>query len=141
MAAYKTWVRWKGEHLGHLRLSNGPEMDFSAPPGLHGHEGVLTPEDAFVGAVNTCYALMFFWACERSRVDLVSYECEGEGFVKEFLDKTSIFEKVVLRPRIRVRGGTDKGVRRALDSALKYSLVARSIHAEVVLEPEISQEP
>jgi hypothetical protein len=48
-ATYYTIVTWKGEHWGHVVMGNGPEMDFSAPPDAHGHPGVLTPEDAFVG--------------------------------------------------------------------------------------------
>ena len=54
-------------------------MDFSAPPQSQGRADVLTPEDAFVGAVNTCVMLMFIWAAERFRLDLVSYECRAEG--------------------------------------------------------------
>jgi hypothetical protein len=40
---------------------------------------VLTPEDAFVAALNTCYALMFIWSVERLKIDLVSYTYEAEG--------------------------------------------------------------
>ena len=53
-ATYRTDVKWTGEHWGHLALGNGPEMKFSAPPDAQGHAGVLTPEDAFVAAANTC---------------------------------------------------------------------------------------
>ena len=48
-ATYHTTVHWKGEHWGHLVMGNGPEMEFSAPPDAHGHEGVFTPEDAYRG--------------------------------------------------------------------------------------------
>jgi len=138
MTSYRTWATWKGEHWGHLKLSNGPEMDFSAPPALHGHPDVLTPEDAFVGAANICFQMMFVWAAERFGLDLVSYECEAEGFVKEFLDQTSWMDRVVLRPRIVVRNSTEARVRTALKSARKYSLVAESIKGEVVIEPTIT---
>ena len=138
MTSYKTWASWKGEHWGHLKLSNGPEMDFSAPPAIQGHPGVLTPEDAFVGALNTCFQMMFIWAAERFGLDLVSYECEAEGFVREFLDQTSWMERVVLRPAIVVRNSTEARVRLALKSARRYSLVAESIKSEVVVEPVIT---
>ena len=140
---YETSVSWKGGHRGHLKLGNGPEMDFSAPPASHGEAGVLTPEDAFVGAVNTCVMLMFIWAAERFRLDLVSYECRAEGTKLIELDRTEIFTTVVLRPRIAVRAGNElpealeKRVRRALESAQKYSLVANSVKSEVVVEPDI----
>lgn len=142
-ATYYTTVHWKGEHRGYIRMGNGPEMDFSAPPDAHGHAGVLTPEDAFVAAVNTCVMMMFIWSAERFRLDLVSYECRAEGMKLIELDRTEIFAQVTLRPRIVARSDADghentlKRLRRALDSAVKYSLVANSIKSKLVLEPEI----
>ena len=144
---YETTVIWTGGHKGRLKLGNGPEMEFSAPPGSHGESGVLTPEDAFVGAINTCVMLMFIWAAERFRLDLVSYECRAEGTKHIELDRTEIFTRVVLRPMIAVRAGigssgaVEKRVRRALESARKFSLVANSVKAEVVVEPDIVIEP
>lgn len=140
---FETTVTWVGGHKGRLKLGNGPEMDFSAPPASHGEAGVLTPEDAFVGAVNTCVMLMFIWAAERFRLDLVSYECRAEGAKLIELDRTEIFSRIVLRPRIVARAGREpveavaKRVRRALESAQKFSLVANSVKSEVVVEPEI----
>ncbi len=144
---YETTVTWTGGHRGRLRLGNGPEMDFSAPPAAHGEAGVLTPEDAFVGAVNTCVMLMFIWAAERFRLDLVSYDCRAEGTKLIELDRTEIFTRVLLKPRIVVRSGSEpaeaveKRARRALGSAQKFSLVANSVKSEVLLEADISVIP
>ena len=135
---YETTVTWKGEHWGHLECGNGPEMDFSAPPDAHGHAGVMTPEDAFVAAANTCVMMMFLWAAERFKMDLLSYECRAEGEKKIELDRTEIFTRVTLWPKIKVRNADEKRVRRALQSATKYSLVANSIKGEVIVEPEIT---
>ena len=146
-AVYHTTVTWKEAHRGHLQLGNGPEMDFSAPPDAHGHAGVLTPEDAFVAAVNTCVMMMFIWSAERFKLDLVSYDCRAEGTKLIELDRTETFTQVVLRPRIAVRTGTAaregtlKRLQRALESAVKYSLVANSIKSRLVLEPEIEIVP
>jgi len=140
---FRTDVTWMGGHDGQVRMGNGLESDFSAPPQSHGREGVLTPEDAFVAAVNTCVMLMFIWAAERFRLGLVSYECRAEGEKLIELDRTEIFTRVVLKPRIAIRAGreasaaVEQRARRALDSARKYSLVANSIKSELVIEPEI----
>jgi organic hydroperoxide reductase OsmC/OhrA len=140
---YATSVAWTGGHRGRILMGNGPELDFSAPPASHGEAGVLTPEDAFVGAVNSCVMLMYIWAAERLRLDLVSYECRAEGTRLIGLDRTETFSKVVLRPWIIVRSGAEeratveRRARRAMDSALKYSLVANSIKSELLVEPEI----
>ncbi len=146
-ATYHTTVSWKGEHWGHIRLGNGPEMDFSAPPDALGHAGVLTPEDAFVAAANTCVMMMFIWAAERFKLDLVSYECDAEGTKRIELDRTELFTRVVLHPQIVVRAASagdldhtalNKRIQRALDSAQKYSLVANSIKSELVVEAKVT---
>ncbi len=134
---YHTTVSWKGEHQGYLVCGNGAEMDFSAPPDAHGHAGVMTPEDAFVAAANTCVMMMFLWACERFKIPLVSYECFAEGTKVIELDRTELFTKIVLRPKIRVKDCDEARVRRALQSAQKYSLVANSVKSEVIVEPDI----
>lgn len=142
-ATYHTTVQWKGEHWGHLVMGNGPEMDFSAPPDAHGQAGVFTPEDAFVAAANTCVMMMFIWASERFKIKLLSYECRTEGTKLVELDRTEIFTRLHFRPLIRVAAEGDKPevvetrVRRALQSAQKYSLVANSVKSEIVIEPEI----
>jgi organic hydroperoxide reductase OsmC/OhrA len=142
-ATYNTTVTWKGEHWGHIKLGNGPEMDFSAPPDAQGHPGVFTPEDAFVAAANMCVMMMFIWAAERFKLKLVSYDCYAEGTKLIELDRTEIFTKLALRPKIIVRAdGQDKAtvekrVQRALESARKYSLVANSIKSEIVVEPAL----
>jgi organic hydroperoxide reductase OsmC/OhrA len=144
-ATYTTEVAWKGGHRGHLVMGNGPEMDFSAPPDAHGHAGVLTPEDAFVAAANTCVMMMFLWACERFKLDLVSFRCRTEGTKRIELDRTELFTHLRFRPEIVVRAGecedtaaTEKRVRRALASARKYSLVANSVKSEIAIEPAIT---
>jgi organic hydroperoxide reductase OsmC/OhrA len=142
-ATYNTTVTWKGEHWGHLHMGNGPAMTFSAPPESHGHEGVLTPEDAFVAAVNTCIMMMFIWTTERFKLDLVSYECYAEGTKLIELDQTEIFTEVLLHPNIVVRCElsqkeiTEKRIMRALETAQKYSLVANSIKPRVVIVPDL----
>jgi organic hydroperoxide reductase OsmC/OhrA len=143
-ATYHTTVTWKGEHWGHIKMGNGLEMDFSAPPDAEGHPGVFTPEDAFVAAANTCVMLMFIWATERFKLDLVAYDCYAEGTKLIELDRTEIFTQVVLRPKIVVRAdgqdpaAVEKRVRRALASAQKYSLVANSVKSDVIVQPEVS---
>jgi organic hydroperoxide reductase OsmC/OhrA len=145
-AVYDTTVSWKGAHWGHIVMGNGPEMDFSAPPDAQGHAGVLTPEDAFVASVNTCIMMMFIWATERFKLNLLSYECRAEGTKLVELDRTEIFTQLRLWPYIRVGANGDdpaaveSRIRRALRAARKYSLVANSVKSELVIEPTVEIE-
>ncbi len=141
MPAYTNKVIWTGKHEGELICSNGPRMTFSAPPALQGKYGVMTPEDAFVASLNMCFHLMFIWASERLKIQLVSYECEAEGRVVELLDRTSTFEQTILRPVIKVKTESLERVAKALDWAQKYSLIANSIRSQVTVEPKVESEP
>jgi organic hydroperoxide reductase OsmC/OhrA len=142
-ATYHTTVSWTGEHWGHLVMGNGPQMDFSAPPDAQGHAGVFTPEDAFVAAANTCVMMMFIWAAERFKLNLISYDCRVAGIKLIELDRTEIFTRLHFQPVIKVSAGVEaKSVveartRRALQSAQKYSLVANSVKSQIVVEPTI----
>ena len=140
---FNTTVNWTGEHRGHLVLGNGPEMDFSAPPEAQGHAGVYTPEDGFVAAANTCVMLMFIWAAERYKLNLLSYECRVEGTKLIELDRTEIFTHLRFWPVIKIAAGDEdpEVVRsralRALQSAQKYSLIANSVKSEIIIEPAL----
>ncbi len=142
-ATYHTTVNWTGEHWGHIVLGNGPEMDFSAPPDAQGHGGVFTPEDAFVAAANTCVMMMFIWAAERFKLNLISYECRVEGTKLIELDRTEIFTHLRFWPKIKIAAGAEdrsaveNRTRRALQSAQKYSLVANSVKSQISIEPTI----
>ena len=142
-AIYNTTVNWKGEHWGHIVMGNGPEMDFSAPPDSQGHAGVLTPEDAFVAAANSCIMMMFIWASERFKLNLISYDCRAEGTKLIELDRTEIFTHLRFWPNIRIGAGDEQPeavyqrTLRALQSAQKYSLVANSVKSQIIIEPKI----
>ena len=145
-ATYHTTVRWTGEHRGQLVMGNGPEMVFSAPPDAQGHAAVFTPEDAFVAAANTCIMLMFIWACERFKLNLLAYDCYAEGTKRIELDRTETFTHLRLAPVIRIAAGAESAAvveartRRALAAAQKYSLVANSVKAEIIVEPQVEIE-
>jgi len=142
-ATYHTDVSWMGEHRGTIVMGNGPEMDFSAPPDAHGLAGVLTPEDAFVASVNTCIMMMFLWATERFKLDLLSYTCRAEGTKLIEINRTETFTHLRLWPVIRIGANgedvatVENRARKALRAARKYSLVANSVKSELQIEPTI----
>ena len=118
-------------------------MPFSAPPDAQGHPDVFTPEDAFVAAINTCVMMMFIWAAERFKLDLRDYKCHAEGTKLIELDRTEIFTEVKLWPQISVAANGIKSevvearIKKALQSAQKYSLVANSVKSDIVIEPTV----
>ena len=134
---YKNHSEWTGGHKGHIKMENGVELDFSSPPALQGYPNVLTPEDAFMAAISTCYFMMFIWATERFKINLISFECDAIGKVAESIDKTSAFKEIVLKLKIEAKDTKIEKINSAIKSARKYSLIAESIKSDIKIEPEI----
>ena len=90
--------------------------------------------------------MMFIWATERFKLKLLSYECRTEGTKLIELDRTEIFTRLRCPPANTHCGGRraedviEGRVRRALQAAQKYSLVANSVKSEIVIEPQITVE-
>ena len=99
-------MTWTGEHWGRVALGNGPEMDFSAPPDAHGHAGVLTPEDAFVAAANTCIMMMFIWAPRAFPPRPVATLPRRRHQAIE-IDRTETFTHLRFWPAIVIRAGSE----------------------------------
>lgn len=135
---YSTGLEWRGGRAGELRSEGKSSFRVVSPPEFKGEAGFWTPEDLFVSAVETCTMMTFLAFAERKGLPLISYESVAEGTL-ELVEGGFQFTRVVVRPRVRVRGAED--VARALeliDEAHRVCLVARSIRSSVDLEPEVT---
>jgi len=98
-----------------------------------GFGGVLTPENSFVAAADTCIRMIFIWATERFKLKLLSYEGRAEETKLNELDGTGKFTRLTFQPRIwisaagEVRATIDAHFKRALQASQKHSLVANSV--------------
>ena len=106
-ATYHTTVAWKGEHWGHIVMGNGPGDGFFRARRCTGASWRFTPEDAFVAAANTCIMMMFIWAAERFKLNLLSYDCRAEGTKLIEMDRTEIFTHLRFWPVIHVAAGEE----------------------------------
>ena len=52
--------------------------------------------------------MMFLWAAERFKLDLVSYTCRTEGTKRIELDRTELFTHLRFWPEITVRANADE---------------------------------
>ncbi len=132
---YATVVRWDGERKGTMTVAGKPPVAVATPPEFKGHEGIWSPEDLYVAAVNSCIMTTFLSYAERGGLGFTGYESEAEGLL-ELADNRLVFTRVVVRPRIALRRPEDRGMaEEILRKAEGNCLVSNSIRAEVVLEP------
>ena len=85
--------------------------------------------------------LSFLAVAARARIDVVAYEDDAEGVMPED-DEPLRITRIVLRPRIAVRGDTDEErLRKLADTAHRHCFIANSLTSEIVLEPRFSVKP
>jgi organic hydroperoxide reductase OsmC/OhrA len=134
---YNTKVIWKGGRKGELICGNGHKAEFSAPPEFKGDTGLLTGEDALVASVNMSIMQTFLHLIEKAGVTIKGYESDANGILGH-RKGNEIIIRIVVHPKISVAPNTDiDAIENALREARKYSIIANSVYATVVLEHKI----
>lgn len=135
---YHTSVRWTDRKQGVLTSQGKPDIQVATPPEFKGHEGIWSPEDLFVSAVNVCVMSTFLAFAERMGLAYTGYESEAEGTV-QLVEGKLRFTSVLLKPRITLKEGEDAAkARQVLTKAEEHCLVSNSITPRVSIEPHIS---
>jgi len=119
----------------------GQELRVSADPSFRGDPALPNPEQLLLAAASSCQLLSFLALAARAGLDVVGYEDDAEAWMPIDGQPMRITE-IVLRPQIRVAGGTDlELVRSLVDRAHEECYVARSLVAQVRLEPQLEHDP
>lgn len=120
-------------------LSSEGKQEFrvASPPEFKGEEGVWSPEDLLVAAVNVCVFTTFAAFAERKNIPVVSYESRAEGIL-EFTDGGYQFTKVTVQPVVVVETSDyiDE-TERLMEDSHKKCLISNSIKGETIVEAEI----
>ena len=138
-STYPFSVRWIDGRRGLASAPDvSPEFEVAPPPQFGGPGGRWTPEHLFVGAATTCWLTTFLAYAEKSRLDVVAVEAEGEAIVERGDDGRVSIPRLLLRPRVTLareedRDKADKMIRKAEETCL----IARAMRATVELEPEV----
>lgn len=134
---YKTGITWVGQRAGITRSGEKLPFRTASPPEFKGEEGVWSPEDLFVAAVNSCQLMTFVAFAIKLGLPVASYESEAEGLL-EYVDDGYRFTRVTVRPRVVVSDpDAVDAVRKAIRDSHDACLVARSVRTEVVVEPTV----
>lgn len=113
------------------------ECRVASPPEFKGEEGVWTPEDLLVAAVNTCTFTTFAAFAESKNIPVISYQSEAEGIL-EFVEGSYQFTRVFVRPQIVVESSDQIAeAQKIIGDAHKKCLITNSIKGKVILETEI----
>lgn len=133
---YNTSLKWAGDRAGMLHSPGKPEFRVASPPEFKGEEGVWTPEDLFVAAVETCTMTTFLAFAFNKKLPVQSYESSAEGKL-EFVDGGYRFTGVIVKPVITLNSeDAIELARQIMHAAHEKCLISNSIHASVDVDPE-----
>lgn len=134
---FETTVVWNKKFPGRLHCQNGQVIDYSAPAELEGMRGPLTPEDAFVGAANMCFQIVFEYVSRDLGMKLIEYRCRAVGDL-EVVEGLKKFVKIVLYPEIRFEPGSKvSNLDKAISVTKRKCLVTNSMDLEVEVVPKV----
>jgi organic hydroperoxide reductase OsmC/OhrA len=145
---YATTLTWTGSTgVGYEDYGRGHEvraapaeqgLALSSDPAFRGDPARLNPEALLVAAASSCQLLSFLAVAARARIDVVDYADDATGEMPEPAGSGERMwvQRIVLSPRITVRGGaSDDRLRRLVDLAHRECFIASSLRTEIVLRP------
>ncbi len=120
-----------------VRMEGKATLTGSAAPQYLGDASRANPEELFLAALAGCQMLTYLALAARAKLEVVSYTDECEAILGPDGGRWRI-TRVVLRPRVGVRPGSDEEKARGLArEAHDGCFVARSVSCEVAVEPVI----
>jgi peroxiredoxin-like protein len=136
-------VRLAGGPAGYATLSASGLPDFKSAPPLDydGPGDAWSPEHLLLAAVETCFLFTLRAVAKAAKIEFAALELSSEGIVDR-QEKVTRFTEIVLRPRLTIFQGTDRG--RALwvlQKSEQACLVSASLATPIRLEPEILTAP
>lgn len=134
---FETTVVWTEKFPGKIQCQNGQVIDYSPPVELQGMFGPMTPEDAFVGAANMCYQIVFEYVARDLGMKLLEYKCKAVGDL-EVVEGVKKFVKITLYPEMRFASGSKMtNLEKALGVTKRKCLVTNSMDLEVEIVPKV----
>jgi organic hydroperoxide reductase OsmC/OhrA len=134
---YRTFTEWLGGKAATFAAVGKPAFRVASPPEFRGEKDVWTPEDLFVGAIETCLLMTFSSIVLKQDLRIDAYYSEATGTL-EFMDGQYRFTRVVVRPIIIVADvETVEPASNAIRQAHRNCLVANSLLTRVIVEPDI----
>ena len=118
--------------------SGGVTLVLSSDPAFRGDATLLNPEQLLVMAASSCQLLSFLAVASRARIDVIEYQDDAEGEMRED-DPPMRITRITLRPQIVVWEDVNEArVRHLVEVAHRECFIANSLQTEVVVDPEIS---
>ena len=133
---YQTQAAWKQARRIKASAAGKPDLEISSPPEFKGDQGIWTPEDLFVTALNICIMETFLAFAEQKGLGLAAYDSSAEALL-EFKDGKYRFTEITVHPQVSLKSQDDvERARQIMESAHANCFVSNSITSSVSVLPE-----
>jgi organic hydroperoxide reductase OsmC/OhrA len=133
---YQTHAVWKQARRIKASAAGKPDLEISSPPEFKGDQGIWTPEDLFVTALNICIMETFLAFAEQKGLGLAAYDSSAEALL-EFKDGKYRFTEITVHPQVALKSPDDvERARQIMKSAHDNCFVSNSITSSVSVLPE-----
>jgi organic hydroperoxide reductase OsmC/OhrA len=134
-----TGAGWEGYDRAHTALAPPAEQEVRLTTGEpHGDSTILNPEQLLVMAASSCQMLWFLHLAAKARIDVVGYEDEAQGILREDDDPSAGVSEITLRPSITVAGDVpEERVLRLVGTAHEHCNIANSLNSEMRIDARV----
>ena len=135
---YRTSTEWLGRRDVRFAAARDKQpFVVTSPPEFRGKEGEWTPEELFVGAIETCLMLTFASLIEKHHLPVEAYMSEATGTL-EYADGAYRFTRVTIKPTIIIDDAASAPkVLKLIEAANRDCLISNSVITSVVVEPSV----
>jgi peroxiredoxin-like protein len=137
---YEVSVNWQADRKG---VMSSPvlntKIEVATPPQFpKGIEGIWSPEDLFVAAINSCLMTTFLSIAENSKLEFVSFDSKALGKL-EIVNGKYIMSEVTLLPVVTINDEQQKErAERVLQKSEANCLISNSVKSTIIFKPEIN---
>jgi organic hydroperoxide reductase OsmC/OhrA len=134
---YQNQLEWTRARRGTLAAPGKTAIEVGSPPEFKGEEGVWSPEEMLVGAVNACLMLTFAAFADHRKLVFTGYTSRAEGLLENVDGKYRITE-VSVQPLVTLQSEADLSAAREIFGGLEENcFITNSITARVTVTPEL----
>jgi len=141
MLLFKNTVYRNAGDSAKIAMSGAGEVEIGPPADLGGTQGVLSPGELLVGAVNSCLMNTFFYFAKKADIDILSYNADAEGKVEKGKDGY-LFTNVKVQVKVSVNGvdSSSEKIQEVSRLTKKYCLVSNSVACPVRYDVKVAEE-
>jgi len=134
---HKAVVTWDEKNKSFLCSVGNKTIKVAASLEFKTHDDMLTPEELFVDSIEGFIKGTFMDAAKRNKIEVLSYDSEGHGFVDKVENKF-MFTEIKIRPQIVVMTKSQaEKAKELIELAGENFAIASLISCKIRIYPEI----